>query len=78
MMPFLAKHDEDREGASGHEDVGEQVEGDSSGSVPGQLSGGFIPCKQAEQNVTHVGDGRVGEETLDVGLGEGGEIAPGK
>src|SRR5467141_1546371 len=65
---FLAEHDDDRECTYSHEDVGEQVEGDSSGSRLRQLSSGFVPSEQAEQNVTHVRNRGIREEALDVGL----------
>ena len=68
---LLPKHDDHRERARGHEHIGEQVEGNA-----GEC--GFVPGNQSEQDVTHMGDRGVGQQTLHVGLREGGEVAPGQ
>src|SRR5712691_6914735 len=51
---FLAKHDDNGEGAYGHEHVGEQIVGDSRRSGSRQSSNAFVPRKEAEQDVAYV------------------------
>src|SRR6267154_6760811 len=75
---FLVKDDNHGEGARGHEHIGEQVVGDSRRSGFRQSSGGFVPRKEAEENVAHVRDGGIRQEALHIGLRQRGEVAPGE
>src|SRR6266567_8769723 len=68
---LLAKDDDYGKGAGGHEDVGEQVVGNSGES-------GFVPGNESEKDVADMRDGGIREEALHVGLGERSEVAPGE
>ena len=46
-------------------------------AIIGLMLGGFVAGNDTKQHEAHVGDRRVGQHALDVGLGDGGQIADG-
>src|SRR5260370_4909416 len=75
---LLAEHDDYSERAGSHEDVGEQVVGNSRRSGFGESSSSFVPGEEAEQDVTHVRNRGIGEQTFHIRLCQSGEVAPGE
>ncbi len=67
----LAHHDDDGEGTDGHEGVGDEV-------IKNAHQTGFVPGDDAQQDVADMGDRRVSQQALDVGLRKSGQISPGK
>ena len=61
------QHDHHQECPQVHERVDQHVNRDS-------LEAGGVAGDQAEQHVSGVGDGAIGQQALDVGLGDGGEV----
>ena len=67
----LGEHEEH---AERHEQIGGEVEGDDLGGAFG--NGGFrFPGGEREDQESGVGDGGVGEQALEVGLRDGGEVS---
>src|SRR5208283_4893162 len=60
------------ERAEVHEGIDQKINQDALDAVRTELS--RSSCDQAEQHVADVGDGRVGQQALGVGLREGGKI----
>src|SRR5262249_40092131 len=68
--PLSAERDHYQEGSEVHEGVDKHVDRDA-------LDAGRVAGDQAEQHVSGVRDGAVGEQTLDVRLRDGGQVTNG-
>ena len=69
---LTAEINQDGESADIHKGVGEQIEHDAR-NCPVSLSA--YAGDKTDKDITHMGDGGIGQHSFDVGLGEGCKVA---